>query len=109
RDDSRGNSGVTFAAIGGGRATNDFEIENKISESDFGFVDAGRLGSRLVARGIFGPDQFSAKPAEWNMKISITLVVAGLTALSANAAEWVKLFNGRDWEGIERYLAAPSG
>src|SRR5690349_6568134 len=32
-------------------------------------------------------------------------------SIAAARAEtnWVKLFNGRDWQGLDRYLAAPSG
>jgi hypothetical protein len=38
------------------------------------------------------------------------VILALLALVNLNAAEsWVKLFNGRDWDGLDRYLAAPPG
>jgi hypothetical protein len=39
---------------------------------------------------------------------TIALLVALLIPIqAATAGDWIKLFNGRDWEGLDRYLAAP--
>jgi hypothetical protein len=42
------------------------------------------------------------------MKI-IALLISALTLVNTAAGEWVKLFNGRDLEGLDRYVAAPPG
>ena len=40
-----------------------------------------------------------------------TLLLFLCLAITSRAADtnWVKFFNGRDWTGLDRYLAAPSG
>src|SRR5205085_3188444 len=43
------------------------------------------------------------------MKKTLLITLAFVCSAFAQQTNWVQLFNGRDWQGLDRYLAPPSG